>query len=200
MISGTASSSCVLASACILCLQDEYQHVYDGLSPFSFERRKPVFSIVFQVFLHPNSAPLWREYLLFTQSYFSSFTVSKVNAAYGKCLSTLSAVRDGSMVSHPALPGVEEDMLGNGSRSAFTHLFFLLRLYRRVVTYFSYSALLLSLPSSVTFVRLRFLCACSTLIEICGCRFFSVQISSPSNAISCVSVVTQKRRFLCSRP
>ncbi|TNM95670.1 hypothetical protein fugu_016753 [Takifugu bimaculatus] len=63
------------------------------------------------VFLHPNSAPLWREYLLFTQSYFSSFAVSKVNAAYGKCLSTLSAVRDGSMVSHPALPGVEEDML-----------------------------------------------------------------------------------------
>uniref|UniRef100_A0A3B4YMW3 NRDE-2, necessary for RNA interference, domain containing n=1 Tax=Seriola lalandi dorsalis TaxID=1841481 RepID=A0A3B4YMW3_SERLL len=63
------------------------------------------------VFLHPNSAPLWREYLLFTQSYFSNFTVSKVNSAYGKCLSTLSSVRDGSMVSHPALPGTEEDML-----------------------------------------------------------------------------------------
>ncbi|XP_041809776.1 nuclear exosome regulator NRDE2 isoform X2 [Chelmon rostratus] len=63
------------------------------------------------VFLHPNSAPLWREYLLFTQSYFSNFTVSKVSSAYGKCLSTLSAVRDGSMVSHPALPGIEEDML-----------------------------------------------------------------------------------------
>ncbi|XP_033991146.1 nuclear exosome regulator NRDE2 isoform X2 [Trematomus bernacchii] len=63
------------------------------------------------VFLHPNSAPLWREYLLFTQSYFSNFSVSKVNSAYGKCLSTLSAVHDGSMVSHPALPGLEEDML-----------------------------------------------------------------------------------------
>ncbi|XP_060938719.1 nuclear exosome regulator NRDE2 [Limanda limanda] len=63
------------------------------------------------VFLHPNSAPLWREYLLFTQSYFSNFTVPKVNSAYGKCLSTLSGVQDGSMVSHPALPGIEEDML-----------------------------------------------------------------------------------------
>uniref|UniRef100_A0A3B4BJ74 Uncharacterized protein n=1 Tax=Periophthalmus magnuspinnatus TaxID=409849 RepID=A0A3B4BJ74_9GOBI len=63
------------------------------------------------VFLHPNSAPLWKEYLLFMQSYFSNFSVSKVNSAYGKCLSTLCAVRDGSMVSHPALPGVEEDML-----------------------------------------------------------------------------------------
>ncbi|KAM4626041.1 nuclear exosome regulator NRDE2 [Polymixia lowei] len=63
------------------------------------------------VFLHPNSAPLWREYLLFTQSHFSTFTVSKVNSAYGKCLSTLSAVQDGSMVSHPVLPGTEEAML-----------------------------------------------------------------------------------------
>uniref|UniRef100_A0A3Q2PZY5 NRDE-2, necessary for RNA interference, domain containing n=1 Tax=Fundulus heteroclitus TaxID=8078 RepID=A0A3Q2PZY5_FUNHE len=63
------------------------------------------------VFLHPNSASLWRKYLFFTQSYFSSFSVTKVNSAYGKCLSTLSAVRDGSMVSHPALPGIEEDML-----------------------------------------------------------------------------------------
>ncbi|XP_077587294.1 nuclear exosome regulator NRDE2 [Stigmatopora nigra] len=63
------------------------------------------------VFLHPNSGPLWKEYLLFTQSYFSNFSVSKVNTAYGKCLSMLSAVRDGSLVSHPALPGIEEDTL-----------------------------------------------------------------------------------------
>ncbi|XP_061699874.1 nuclear exosome regulator NRDE2 isoform X2 [Syngnathoides biaculeatus] len=63
------------------------------------------------VFLHPNSGPLWKEYLLFTQSYFSNFSVSRVNSAYGKCLSMLSAVRDGSMVSHPAMPGIEEDML-----------------------------------------------------------------------------------------
>ncbi|XP_056152067.1 nuclear exosome regulator NRDE2 [Lampris incognitus] len=63
------------------------------------------------VFLHPNSAPLWQEYLLFTQSHFSTFSVSKVSSAYGKCLSTLSAVQDGTMVSHPALPGTEEDML-----------------------------------------------------------------------------------------
>lgn len=64
------------------------------------------------VFVHPNSTALWRDYLLFTQSHFSTFSVSKVNAVYGKCLSTLSAVQDGSMVSHPPLPGTEEDMLG----------------------------------------------------------------------------------------
>jgi len=65
-----------------------------------------------QVFLHPNNGTLWQEYLLFTQSHFSTFTVSRVNAAYGKCLSTLSAVQDGSMVSHLAIPGTEEEMLG----------------------------------------------------------------------------------------
>ncbi|XP_043118597.1 nuclear exosome regulator NRDE2 isoform X2 [Puntigrus tetrazona] len=63
------------------------------------------------VFIHPNSAPLWRKYLLFTQSHFSTFSVSKVNGVFGKCLSTLSAVQDGSMVSHPPLPGTEEDLL-----------------------------------------------------------------------------------------
>ncbi|XP_052009009.1 nuclear exosome regulator NRDE2 [Xyrauchen texanus] len=63
------------------------------------------------VFVHPNSAPLWRKYLLFTQSHFSTFSVSKVNSVFGKCLSTLSAVQDGSMVSHSPLPGTKEDIL-----------------------------------------------------------------------------------------
>ncbi|XP_064179184.1 nuclear exosome regulator NRDE2 isoform X2 [Anguilla rostrata] len=63
------------------------------------------------VFLHPNDAPLWRRYLLFTQSQFSTFSVTKVNGIYGKCLSTLASVQDGSMLSHPAQPGTEETML-----------------------------------------------------------------------------------------
>ncbi|KAH0620431.1 hypothetical protein JD844_020874 [Phrynosoma platyrhinos] len=63
------------------------------------------------VFLHPNDPVLWQKYLLFCQSQFSTFVVSKVHSLYGKCLSTLSAVQDGSMVSHPALPGTEEAML-----------------------------------------------------------------------------------------
>ncbi|XP_063146288.1 nuclear exosome regulator NRDE2 isoform X2 [Candoia aspera] len=63
------------------------------------------------IFLHPNNPALWKKYLLFCQSQFSTFTVSKTHSFYGKCLSTLSAVYDGSMVSHPALPGTEEAML-----------------------------------------------------------------------------------------
>lgn len=60
------------------------------------------------IFLHPNNAALWQRYLLFCQSQFSTFTVSKIHSLYGKCLSTLSAVHDGSILSHPALPGTEE--------------------------------------------------------------------------------------------
>uniref|UniRef100_A0A8C8RWC3 NRDE-2, necessary for RNA interference, domain containing n=1 Tax=Pelusios castaneus TaxID=367368 RepID=A0A8C8RWC3_9SAUR len=63
------------------------------------------------VFLHPNNPALWQKYLLFCQSQFSTFSVSKVHSLYGKCLSTLAAVQDGSMVSHPVLPGTEEAML-----------------------------------------------------------------------------------------
>ncbi|KAG6934970.1 NRDE-2, necessary for RNA interference, domain containing [Chelydra serpentina] len=63
------------------------------------------------VFLHPNNPVLWQKYLLFCQSQFSTFSVSKVHSLYGKCLSTLAAVKDGSMVSHPVLPGTEEAML-----------------------------------------------------------------------------------------
>ncbi|NXL90840.1 NRDE2 protein, partial [Alectura lathami] len=63
------------------------------------------------IFIHPNNPELWKKYLLFCQSQFSTFSVSKINSLYGKCLSTLAAVQDGSMVSHPPLPGTEEAML-----------------------------------------------------------------------------------------
>ncbi|KAM4690162.1 nuclear exosome regulator NRDE2 [Rhinophrynus dorsalis] len=59
------------------------------------------------VFLHPNDPQLWQKYLLFCQSQFSTFSVSKVNSVYGKCLSTLAAVQDGTMLSHLPLPGTE---------------------------------------------------------------------------------------------
>ncbi|XP_059504943.1 nuclear exosome regulator NRDE2 isoform X1 [Stegostoma tigrinum] len=63
------------------------------------------------VFLHPAHAALWQRYLLFCQSQFSIFSTSKVNGIYGKCLSTLAAALDGTLLSHPALPDTEEAML-----------------------------------------------------------------------------------------
>ncbi|XP_014446884.1 protein NRDE2 homolog [Tupaia chinensis] len=62
------------------------------------------------IFLHPNNTALWQKYLLFCQSQFSTFSITKIHNLYGKCLSTLSAVKDGSILSHPALPGTEEAM------------------------------------------------------------------------------------------
>lgn len=62
------------------------------------------------IFLHPNNTALWQKYLLFCQSQFSTFSISKIHSLYGKCLSTLSAVKDGSILSHPELPGTEEAM------------------------------------------------------------------------------------------
>lgn len=66
------------------------------------------------IFLHPNDAALWQKYLRFCQSQFSTFSVSKMQGLYGKCLSTLSAVQDGSILSHPALPGTEQALFGKG--------------------------------------------------------------------------------------
>ncbi|XP_069884669.1 nuclear exosome regulator NRDE2-like [Dipodomys merriami] len=62
------------------------------------------------IFLHPNNTALWQKYLVFCQSQFSTFSISKIHSLYGKCLSTLSAVNDGSILSHPVLPGTEDAM------------------------------------------------------------------------------------------
>lgn len=64
------------------------------------------------LFLHPNNTGLWQRYLSYCQRQFGTFSVSKLHSLYGKCLSTLSAVKDGSMLSHPVLPGTEEAMFG----------------------------------------------------------------------------------------
>lgn len=61
------------------------------------------------VFLHPNSPPpTVEEVPAVCAKPFSTFYVSKVNTVYGKCLSTLAVVQDGSMLSHRVLPGTDE--------------------------------------------------------------------------------------------
>ncbi|XP_032240468.2 nuclear exosome regulator NRDE2 [Nematostella vectensis] len=63
------------------------------------------------VFTHPNKVNLWHEYLRFTQSRFSSFSFSKAQGAYAKCLSTLLALKEGTFQSHQAQGDIESDML-----------------------------------------------------------------------------------------
>lgn len=63
------------------------------------------------VFNHPNKAVLWRKYLSFVQSRFSTFTFRKAQKVYNKCFSTLLPIKEGSFASHQAEEGIEEDML-----------------------------------------------------------------------------------------
>ena len=63
-------------------------------------------------FLHPSNTFLWRHYLLFTQSRFSVFSFSKAAKVYGKCLTTLSAIKEGTFASHQAADcDLENEML-----------------------------------------------------------------------------------------
>ncbi|XP_006823850.2 nuclear exosome regulator NRDE2-like [Saccoglossus kowalevskii] len=62
-------------------------------------------------FLHPNDPLLWQQYLIFSQSTFSSFTFSRTMTLYGKCLSTLQSIVGGTFRSHNALPHTEDYMI-----------------------------------------------------------------------------------------
>lgn len=62
-------------------------------------------------FNHPNNPDVWWHYLLFLQSNLSSFSVSTVVKAHGKCLSTFESIRNGTLKSHGQLPYAEEHMI-----------------------------------------------------------------------------------------
>ena len=62
-------------------------------------------------FVHPNNTLLWRHYVLFMQTRFSVFSFSKAAAVYGKCLSTLSSIKEGTFASHQAEGDLESGMV-----------------------------------------------------------------------------------------
>lgn len=62
-------------------------------------------------FVHPNNVVLWNHYLRFVQSRFSVFSFSNASAVYGKCLSTLSAIKEGTFTSHEADEDIESGIL-----------------------------------------------------------------------------------------
>ena len=64
------------------------------------------------VFTHTNNPDVWRQFLNYQQSIFSSFSVSSVIKTHGKCISTLKGVLNGTMQSHQPLPGTLDAMLG----------------------------------------------------------------------------------------
>ena len=62
-------------------------------------------------FVHPGNTLLWQQYLLFLQSRFSVFSFSKVSNVFGKCLHTLSSIKEGTFASHEAVGDLESEML-----------------------------------------------------------------------------------------
>ncbi|XP_035689818.1 nuclear exosome regulator NRDE2-like [Branchiostoma floridae] len=62
-------------------------------------------------FKYPNDPAVLREYLMFSQSHFGTFTTSKVHTLYGKCISKLRAILDGTFKSHKPLPHTEGQLL-----------------------------------------------------------------------------------------
>ncbi|PFX27186.1 Protein NRDE2-like [Stylophora pistillata] len=62
-------------------------------------------------FIHPNNTLLWKNYILFMQSRFSVFSFSKTAVVYGKCLSTLSSIKEGTFASHQAEGDLESEMV-----------------------------------------------------------------------------------------
>lgn len=62
-------------------------------------------------FVHPNNTLLWRHYVLFMQSRFSVFSFSKTASVYGKCLSTLSSIKEETFASHRAEGNLENEMV-----------------------------------------------------------------------------------------
>ena len=52
------------------------------------------------VFRQPHRPRLWLHYLQFCQSHFAAFTVSSLTALFTKCLSTLTAIQEGTLKSH----------------------------------------------------------------------------------------------------
>lgn len=63
------------------------------------------------LFNQPQKTLLWKHYLMFCQSNFSTFSVSNTLAIYSKCFSTLSAIRDGVFKSHSPEDGMELGMV-----------------------------------------------------------------------------------------
>jgi len=64
------------------------------------------------IFAHPNDPYVWRLYLRHLRSTFVTFTASRVQTAYVRAISTLRALRDGTMLTHKAVPNITEHMIG----------------------------------------------------------------------------------------
>lgn len=74
------------------------------------------------IFLYFNNIVFWYKYFLFCQSQFSIFLILKIYSFYGKCLSILFVVKDGSILFYFELFGIEEVMFGKEMMIRFVYV------------------------------------------------------------------------------
>lgn len=55
-------------------------------------------------FSHPNDPYIWRQYLVYLQSTFSSFSLTRIQKAYEKYLTVSWSISEGTFQSHAAIP------------------------------------------------------------------------------------------------
>lgn len=70
------------------------------------------------LFVHTGNSLLWKRYLVYIQSRFATFSVSKVTKAYHKCFKQLCAVLVGQLHARHISQDLEEDILGKIMSSA----------------------------------------------------------------------------------
>lgn len=63
------------------------------------------------VFKQPHRSLLWLKYITFCQSRFSFFRFSALSSLYSKCLSTLSAILNRTILSHKPEPNAEKNLV-----------------------------------------------------------------------------------------
>lgn len=64
------------------------------------------------LFAHVNDAALWRRYLAFQRTKFSTFSVSRLVRDYVRCVASLRGVLEGKQLSYPPLPDTRTVMIG----------------------------------------------------------------------------------------
>ncbi|CAL1288071.1 unnamed protein product, partial [Larinioides sclopetarius] len=63
------------------------------------------------IFLYPNNAEVWKEYIIFILSNLQYFSTSRILKVFAKCIRTLSSLSEGTMKSHVIPPEIISNML-----------------------------------------------------------------------------------------
>ncbi|GIY94079.1 nuclear exosome regulator NRDE2, partial [Caerostris extrusa] len=92
------------------------------LGPHIWKRGKVMSCWDELLFLYPNNAQIWKEYIIFILTNLTYFSIPRVLKIFSKCIRTLSDLSEGIIVSHQAPPDIINNML-----DIFNQLVFILK-------------------------------------------------------------------------